>query len=72
MAYFSYHNIAKKLINSGKLKCFYYTERYKNICPALVLIFDDIVHPVMPIRKEHWEEYFSLLIPYQYLEKLFD
>lgn len=61
MAYFDYHATAKKLIANGKLKEFYYTVRHRHISPALVLLFDDISHPVMPIRQERWEEYERLL-----------
>lgn len=61
MSYFNYHATAKKLIRDGKLKAFLFTERYNNISPALVLLFDDIKHPVMPIRKQHWAEYMPLI-----------
>ena len=61
MSYFNYHATAKKLIKDGKLKAFLFTERYNNITPALVLLFDDIKHPVMPIRKHHWAEYIPLI-----------
>lgn len=61
MMYFNYHATAKKLINEGKLKAFLFTDRYNNISPALVLFFDDIKHPVMPIRKAHWAEYLPLI-----------
>ncbi|MBQ1988720.1 MAG: thermostable hemolysin delta-VPH [Clostridia bacterium] len=61
MSYFNYHATAKKLIRDGKLKAFLFTERYNNITPALVLLFDDIKHPVMPIRKHHWAEYIPLI-----------
>ena len=61
MSYFNYHATAKKLIREGKLKAFLFTERYNNITPALVLLFDDIKHPVMPIRKHHWAEYMPLI-----------
>lgn len=61
MSYFNYHAAAKRLIREGKLKEWYITERYNNISPALVLVFDDIRHPVMPIRQYRWEEYMPLL-----------
>lgn len=57
MPYFNYHATAKKLIKDGKLKGYYFTENHKGIRPALVLIFNDISHPVMPIRQHRWEEY---------------
>ena len=61
MAYFNYHATAKKLIEQGKLKDYYFTDKYKNISPALVLIFDDATHPIMPIRIEKWKEYLLLI-----------
>lgn len=61
MSYFNYHAAAKRLIREGKLKEWYITERYNNVSPALVLVFDDIHHPVMPIRQYRWEEYMPLL-----------
>ena len=60
-SYFNYHATAKNLILSGKLKEYYFTEKYKNISPALVLVFDDIKHPIMPIREDHFEEYINLI-----------
>lgn len=61
MPYFNYHAIAKSMISDGKLKGYYFTEKYNNISPVLILIFDDIKHPIMPIRKHRWEEYIPLL-----------
>ncbi len=61
MAYFNYHATAKNLIRHGKLTGYYFAESYKNISPALVLFFDDALHPVMPIREYKWEEYLPLL-----------
>jgi hypothetical protein len=59
--YFHYHAIAKRLIREGKLIAYYFTERYRSVCPALVLLFDDERHPVMPIRDYRWDEYLPLL-----------
>ena len=59
--YFNYHATAKNLIKSGKLKNWYFTEKHNSISPALVLIFDDAKHPVMPIRFEKWNKYLPLL-----------
>ena len=59
--YFNYHQTAKNLIKNGKLKRFYFTDNYKKISPALVLEFDDISHPVMPIREERFSEYILLI-----------
>ena len=61
MSYFNYHATAKKLIKDGKLTDFYITEKYGNISPALILIFNDEKHPIMPIRQHKWSEYFALL-----------
>ena len=61
MSYYNYHAIAKKLIAEGKLKRYYFAENHNGISPALVLIFDDIRHPVMPIRAHRFEEYLLLL-----------
>ena len=57
--YYNYHAQAKKRIREGKLTDFYFTDDYKGIRPALVLIFTD---RVMPIRKNRWEEYYSILV----------
>lgn len=61
MAYFNYHAKAKKLIKDGKLISYYFTENYNGIKPALVLVFDDIFHPYMPIREHRWQEYLQIL-----------
>lgn len=59
--YFNYHATAKKLIIEGKLLDYYFTQKHNSIAPALVLIFSDEKHPIMPIREERWEEYISLI-----------
>jgi hypothetical protein len=61
MAYFNYHATARRLISEGKLTGFYYAKRHNQISPALVLLFDDMCHPCMPIRTERWAEYEPLL-----------
>lgn len=61
MPYFNYHATAKKLISEGKLIDYFFTERYHSVSPALVLLFDDLKHPVMPIREHHWEEYMRMI-----------
>ena len=61
MRYFHYHATAKRLIAEGKLMRYYITERHNGISPALVLLFADEKHPVMPIREVRWEEYLPLL-----------
>ena len=61
MAYFNYHGIAKRLIREGKLKSYRFAKKYNGISPALILYFDDIRHPIMPIREDKWEEYMGLI-----------
>ena len=61
MAYFNYHATVKRLIMEGKLIRYYFTESYKNISPALVLVFDDIKHPIMPIRQNRFDEYLEII-----------
>lgn len=73
MAYFNYHAKVKKLIEAGELKKAVFVEKYKNISPALVLIFKN--HAPMPIRKYRFKEYkhflarygFEVEIPEKYL-----
>ncbi len=61
MGYFNYHATAKKLITDGKLKNYYFVEKHNGISPALILVFDDATHPVMPIREHRWAEYLNLI-----------
>ncbi len=61
MGYYNYHAIAKKLIKENKLIGYYFTDKYNNISPALVLVFNDSKHHLMPIRQYRWEEYKKLL-----------
>ena len=61
MSYFSYHAIAKRLIRDDRLTGYYFAENHRGISPALVLLFDDYTHPVIPIREARWEEYLALL-----------
>ena len=61
MSYFNYHATAKRLITEGKLIGYYFAERHNTISPALVLLFDDYRHPIMPIRENRWAEYLPLL-----------
>lgn len=73
MAYFNYHAKVKQLIKSGKLKGYSLVEEYNGISPALLLFFDDVNHPVMPIRKHRFCEYEKLLADYlPGINKLFD
>lgn len=61
MPYFNYHATAKRLISQGKLIRFYFADSYSGISPALVLVFDDVRHPIMPIREHKWHEYMPLI-----------
>ena len=63
MHYFNYHATIKKLIFENKLKGYYYCDEHNDIRPALVLLFDDIHHPIMPIREKRWQEYAQFLPP---------
>lgn len=61
MPYYNYHATVKRLISEGKLIGYYFTEHHHAISPALVLLFDDYKHPVMPIRRHRWEDYLPYL-----------
>ena len=61
VGYFNYHAKAKKLIKDGKLKGYRFASEYNGIKDVLLLIFDDGKHPVMPIRRPRWREYFEIL-----------
>ncbi len=61
MPYFNYHATAKRMISEGHLTGFYFCDNYRGISPALVLLFDDPRHPVMPIREHRWAEYAPFL-----------
>lgn len=59
--YYNYHAKAKRLIAEGRLVGWYFAARHKAISPALVLVFDDDKHRVMPVREYCWAEYMSVL-----------
>lgn len=59
--YFNYHATVKRLIKEKKLIGWYITNKYNNISPALVLIFNDLYHHTMPIKKEKWYLYEEFL-----------
>lgn len=61
MSYFNYHAKVKKIIIEGKLKYYYFDDKYKNIGFALVLCFEDKKYP---IREKRFEEYFKLIGEY--------
>lgn len=60
--YYNYHGTAKKLIKEKRLIGCTVVEEHRGIRPALVLYFDG--HVPMPIRRDRWEEYFSLILRY--------
>lgn len=57
--YFNYHAKVKSLIKSGELEYVEIMHDYRGIKPAMVLYFSS--HKPMPIRQEHWEEYYKLI-----------
>ena len=59
--YYSYHAAAKKRISAGLLQGIMIVESYHGIRPAMLLLFEDPVRPVMPIRVERWADYLPLL-----------
>lgn len=61
MDYFGHHGTIRRLLAEGKLIEWYYTDRHNQIAPALVLVFDDAAHPIMPVRENRWPEYLPLL-----------
>ena len=61
MGYFNYHALVKKMIDDGKLKTWYIVDSYKDISPALILVFDDPKRPIIPIRRHMWDKYFEML-----------
>lgn len=62
MGYFNYHATATNLIKTNHCQRAELKSKHNNISPALVLIFDN--HKPMPIRKESFDKYFSLLYYY--------
>ena len=63
MAYYSYHATVRRLLGEGKLTAWYFTRRHNQIQPALVLVFNDVKHPYMPLRSHRWDEYLPILPP---------
>ncbi len=59
MPYYNYHAIAKRFIAEGHLIGASVFKEYKNICPALVLYFDN--HRPIPIRQYMWDDYLTLI-----------
>ena len=59
MGYYNYHAVCKNLIKKGHLVRREYVAVWNEVSPALVLFFDN--HPPMPIRKERWAEYESII-----------
>lgn len=63
MGYFNYHAVATNLIKSKHCIRAELKAKHNNISPALVLFFDG--HKPMPIRKESFDRYFSMLNYYE-------
>lgn len=63
MPYFNYHANARRLIADGKLTGYIFVEKYRNISPALILMFNDEKHPIIPIREHRFDEYLKILPP---------
>ena len=61
MSYFNYHAMVKKMIDDGKLITYYFVDAYKDVSPALILIFNDPKRPVIPIRQHAWDKYLDLI-----------
>ena len=62
MGYFNYHAKAKRLIAEGHLIGYEVMEKYNGISPALLLYFDN--NRPMPIREQHFVEYFEIISNY--------
>ena len=62
MVYFSYHGEIRKLVMNGELEKVVFVERYKQISPALVLLFK--THTPMPVRQHRFKEYKEFLKKY--------
>lgn len=59
MGYFNYHAKVRKLIEGGHCTFAQIKDNHNGISPALLLHFDN--HAPMPIRLNHFDEYFNLL-----------
>lgn len=59
MAYYNYHAIAKRLIESNHLLGVSIFSTYHHISPALVLYFDN--HRPVPIREYMWNDYLPII-----------
>ncbi len=59
MAYYPYHAVIRKLIESDELVNAVFVEDYKNCEPAILLFFKH--HVPMPVRKHRFEEYKKIL-----------
>ena len=67
--YFNYHAKVQKLIKEKHAICFEYLASYHNICPCMLIYFDD--GRKFPIRSHRFEEYEFLLAKYS-VEKIDD
>lgn len=57
--YFNYHAKIKKLILENHLKDIIYAQKFNNISPAIVFLFDN--NKPMPIREYRFQEYLLFL-----------
>ena len=69
MAYFNYHSKIQKLVEQGKLSCYYFCQNYNKIGFALVLVIDGKNYP---IREHKFDEYFDLIGRYYSTKKVGD
>lgn len=57
---YPYHNKIKQRINNNELKGYEYVDKYKTICPCLILHF--ITEPkIRPIREHRFKEYEKII-----------
>lgn len=57
MGYYNYHGMIKRRIRGGEQFSVVIDEKYKDISPAMIIIFCDRAYP---IREYRFEEYFSI------------
>ena len=62
MGFYNYHAVANNLIKSGHCTKAEFKEKHNGVSPAILLHFDN--HKPMPIRKESFEKYLSILTFY--------
>lgn len=60
--YFNYHAKIQNLIKTGHAVGYEMLDSYHNICPCLLIYFDN--HKPIPVRKHKFDEYRFLLLKY--------